>query len=164
MNTANQLIPKPYKGLIPYSEEDRLFFFGREREREIITEQLKAWNLTILYGDSGVGKSSVLRAGVAYNLSQAAKKNVDETGKPGWAIIVFPPIEGDLAGKVTWQDPLKRIEEQLKVEIAQLFEFTLTEIEEKFKQEIANLFKDAPSPPSNLSLVDKLKAYANIIR
>ena len=161
---ADRLVPKPYKGLIPYSEEDRLFFFGREREREIITEKLKAWNLTIIYGASGVGKSSLLRAGVAYHLSQAAQKNVDETGKPGWAIIVFPPIEGDLAGKVSWQDPLKGIEEQLKVEIAQLFELTLTEIEEKFKQEIANLFKDAPPPPQDISLVDKLKAWANIIQ
>jgi hypothetical protein len=58
MNRADRYMPEsPYKGLIPYSEEDRLFFFGREPDRERITEQLKAWRLTILYGASGVGKS-----------------------------------------------------------------------------------------------------------
>ena len=55
----------PYKGLMPYSEEDAPFFFGREAEREIITANLLASRLTLLYGASGVGKTSILRAGVA---------------------------------------------------------------------------------------------------
>ena len=56
----------PYKGLASYedSEFDVRFFFGREREREIIAPTLMASKLTVLYGDTGVGKSSVLRAGV----------------------------------------------------------------------------------------------------
>ena len=58
----------PYKGLIPYSEEDAPFFFGRDAEREIITANLMASRLTLLYGASGVGKSSVLRAGVTHHL------------------------------------------------------------------------------------------------
>ena len=44
------------------------FFFGREGEREIICANLMASKLTVLYGDTGVGKSSVLRAGVAHSL------------------------------------------------------------------------------------------------
>ena len=117
MNLADRYIPKsPYKGLVPYSEVDRLFFFGREEEIEKITKQLKAWRLTILYGASGVGKSSVLRAGVAYNLRQAAQKNFDTTRKVGQAIIVFPPVEGELAEKVSSQFPLTGIKKQLKEE------------------------------------------------
>jgi predicted AAA+ superfamily ATPase len=58
----------PYNGLMPYSEEDAPFFFGREREREVIIANLIASRLTLLYGASGVGKSSVLRAGVAHQL------------------------------------------------------------------------------------------------
>ncbi len=54
----------PYKGLQPYTEEDRDYFFGRERDQEIIASNLFAASLTVLYGASGVGKSSVLRAGV----------------------------------------------------------------------------------------------------
>jgi WD40 repeat protein/peptidoglycan hydrolase CwlO-like protein len=62
--------PSPYKGLSSFedSELDALFFFGREREREIIAANLMASSLTVLYGETGVGKSSVLRAGVVRDL------------------------------------------------------------------------------------------------
>jgi WD40 repeat protein len=60
----------PYKGLAPFedTELDALLFFGREREREIVAANLVASRLTILYGTSGVGKSSLLRAAVARDL------------------------------------------------------------------------------------------------
>jgi hypothetical protein len=60
----------PYKGLAPFddTESDVMFFFGREREQEIIAANLMAARLTVLYGESGVGKSSVLRAGVVHQL------------------------------------------------------------------------------------------------
>ena len=62
--------PSPYKGLAPFedSEVDALLFFGREREREIVAANLVAARLTILYGTSGVGKSSLLKAAVARDL------------------------------------------------------------------------------------------------
>ena len=68
--------PSPYKGLAPFedSELDELLFFGREREREVIVANLVAARLTVLYGPSGVGKSSVLRAGVARDLR--ARRNL----------------------------------------------------------------------------------------
>ena len=68
--TAPVLAPpaSPYKGLAAFedSDLDALLFFGREREQEIIAANLLAYRLTVLYGASGVGKSSVLRAGVAH--------------------------------------------------------------------------------------------------
>ena len=60
----------PYQGLIPYSEADAPFFFGREKETRLIIANLFASPLTLLYGPSGVGKSSVLRAGVANRLHE----------------------------------------------------------------------------------------------
>lgn len=54
----------PYKGLQPYTEEDQDYFFGRARDVEILVANLLAAPLTILYGASGVGKTSVLQAGV----------------------------------------------------------------------------------------------------
>ncbi len=54
----------PYVGLQPFEEADRDFFFGRERDQRIIISNLLSSPLTILYGSSGVGKSSVLMAGV----------------------------------------------------------------------------------------------------
>jgi WD40 repeat protein len=69
----------PYKGLQPYTEADRAFFFGRERDSEIIASNLYAAPLTVLYGESGVGKSSVLLAGVLPLLRQT----------PNVAVVVF---------------------------------------------------------------------------
>jgi WD40 repeat protein len=60
----------PFKGLDPFGESDvdALLFFGREREREIVVANLIASRLTVLYGPTGVGKSSLLRAAVARSL------------------------------------------------------------------------------------------------
>jgi len=74
---------------MPYSEEDAPFFFGRDAEREIIIANLMTSRLTLFYGPSGVGKSSVLRAGVAHNLRRLARENLDETGCPQFAVVVF---------------------------------------------------------------------------
>lgn len=66
-NTSNGC---PYKGLQPYTEEDREYFFGRKRDTEVISSNLYIVPLTILYGTSGVGKSSVLQAGVIPHLRE----------------------------------------------------------------------------------------------
>jgi WD40 repeat protein len=92
----------PYKGLTPFedSELDVLFFFGRERERELVEANLMASRLTVLYGETGVGKSSVLRAGVAHHLRSVARTNLEERGEPGLAVVVFD----------SWRDdPLKAL-------------------------------------------------------
>ena len=71
--TSTQLV-SPYKGLAAFedSELDALLFFGRERETEVIVANLLASKLTVLYGPSGVGKSSILRAAVARRLREVA--------------------------------------------------------------------------------------------
>ena len=80
---------RPYKGLMPYDEADAPFFFGREAEQEIISANLMASRLTLLYGPSGVGKSSVLRAGVVRHLRVLAEQNLLERGTPEFAVVVF---------------------------------------------------------------------------
>jgi tetratricopeptide (TPR) repeat protein len=54
----------PYRGLDPFSEEDREYFFGREEETTTTAANLITAPMTVLYGASGVGKSSVIMAGV----------------------------------------------------------------------------------------------------
>lgn len=54
----------PYVGLQPYTVDDHKYFFGRAADSRIISSNLFAAPLTVLYGASGVGKSSVLQAGV----------------------------------------------------------------------------------------------------
>jgi WD40 repeat protein len=60
----------PYKGLASFedSELDALLFFGRKREIASVAANVLANRLTVLYGPSGVGKSSLLGAGVARRL------------------------------------------------------------------------------------------------
>src|SRR5512144_1067785 len=66
----------PYKGLMPYTERDAAYFFGRDRDRDLVVANLMASRLTLLYGPSGVGKSSLLRAGVIRELRGMS----DDTG------------------------------------------------------------------------------------
>lgn len=64
----------PFKGLAAFtdSDVDAQFFFGRERDIQTIAANLIASRFTLLYGASGVGKSSVLAAGVVRRLRELA--------------------------------------------------------------------------------------------
>ena len=68
--------PCPYVGLRPFRESDSRFFFGRDREIRVISSNLQSQPLTVLYGPSGVGKSSVLQAGVLPHLKAASNQTV----------------------------------------------------------------------------------------
>ena len=87
--SSTQVRENPYKGLMPYDESDAPFFFGREDESEIITANVMASRLTLLYGTSGVGKSSVLRAGVAYNMKQSSREEFLRRGQTKTSITIF---------------------------------------------------------------------------
>jgi WD40 repeat protein len=93
--------PSPYKGLAPFedSDLDALLFFGRERESEVIAANLMASRITVLYGPSGVGKSSVLRAGVAHRLRREQEVEVvvfsTWTGDPVSSLIEALDGSGD---------------------------------------------------------------------
>jgi Novel STAND NTPase 1 len=65
----------PYQGLVPYTEADADWFFGREEWCEVVTDNLRAYRITVLYGASGVGKSSLLHAGVIRALRDRAPEN-----------------------------------------------------------------------------------------
>jgi WD40 repeat protein len=56
----------PYKGLAAFGDSslDAMLFFGRGRERDLVIANMTASRLTLLYGPTGVGKSSLLNAGV----------------------------------------------------------------------------------------------------
>jgi TIR domain/Domain of unknown function (DUF4062) len=78
----------PYVGLVPFDESDAPYFFGRQRECEVVVAHLTASRLTLLYAASGVGKSSVLRAGVLPQLQQIARESYEdkELGVPDAAV------------------------------------------------------------------------------
>jgi WD40 repeat protein len=115
-------LPSPYKGLSFYSERDAPFFFGREEETSIIAANLVASRLTLVYGASGVGKSSLLRAGVASRLRELAAETVETSGKPGFVVVVFP-ADGDDGSdrRASWRDdPLGALAAGIEKAVADL--------------------------------------------
>jgi WD40 repeat protein len=81
-------VATPYMGLVPYGEEDAEFFFGRSEEKQVVIGNLRAARLTILYGPSGVGKTSLLQAGVLHDLRGQVRDNV-AAGRAPFAICAF---------------------------------------------------------------------------
>ena len=84
----------PYVGLDFYREESGAWFFGREIDRDKVITNLQAARLTLLYAESGVGKSSLLRAGVARHL----RRPLTREGHAWDAAIDVPVVFS------SWQD------------------------------------------------------------
>jgi len=61
----------PWPGLASFTEEARAFFFGREKETEELVRLIRRNTLTVLFGQSGLGKSSLLQAGAFPQLREA---------------------------------------------------------------------------------------------
>ena len=54
----------PWPGLVPFREADWKYFRGREFESEMLYRRVERERLTILFAPSGLGKSSLLQAGL----------------------------------------------------------------------------------------------------
>jgi len=65
MGTTEQRYDR-YPGTRPFddNEAERKLFFGRDRERDELLHQILSTNLLVLYGKSGLGKTSLLKAGL----------------------------------------------------------------------------------------------------
>ena len=54
----------PFKFLDPYEKEDNHLFFGREKEINQLYERVQSAKLLLVYGASGVGKTSLINCGL----------------------------------------------------------------------------------------------------
>src|SRR5436305_1417986 len=78
----------PWPGLVSFSEADHSFFFGREREVAELARVIRQKTVTVFFGKSGLGKSSILRAGVSPLLRESEfipvyiRLNHDEAAPP----------------------------------------------------------------------------------
>ena len=86
----------PYLGLVPFQERDAPVFYGRG---ELVTQLVRklAWRLDgtgmlLLAGDSGAGKSSLLRAGLMPRLAAGALG----PGSQRWPRLVIRPTDNPL--------------------------------------------------------------------
>lgn len=78
----------PYRGLASFREEDADLFFGREQLVADVVERLSAHPVTVLVGASGVGRTSLLQAGVLPAWRARG---------PEFRAVVTTPGDGDLA-------------------------------------------------------------------
>jgi Cdc6-like AAA superfamily ATPase len=55
----------PFKLLDPYTIEDKDIFFGRDQEVDALYKMVFQTNLILVYGQSGTGKTSIIKCGLA---------------------------------------------------------------------------------------------------
>lgn len=61
---SNNFYKSAWPGLNSYAEEDQSRFFGRDKEIDLLKDVISTESLCTIYGVSGVGKTSLLQAGV----------------------------------------------------------------------------------------------------
>jgi conflict system STAND superfamily ATPase/WD40 domain-containing protein len=85
----------PYIGLTFYTQDNAGMFFGRDSEQMVLISNLRASRLTLLYAQSGAGKSSLLRAGVASRLTDMARRSFLQRGTARNIPVVFSSWRDD---------------------------------------------------------------------
>jgi O-acetyl-ADP-ribose deacetylase (regulator of RNase III) len=88
----------PYVGLEPFEPAHAEYFFGRQLDSRVLADHVSARPITVLYGATGIGKSSLINVGLPAALDKSAMQfqadeNADEI--PRWKII---PLR-------SWQNP-----------------------------------------------------------
>ena len=66
----------PFKFLDAYRKEDGEIFFGRDAEIEQLYQLIFQSNITLVYGQSGTGKTSLVQCGLANRLSASDWFNI----------------------------------------------------------------------------------------
>jgi formylglycine-generating enzyme required for sulfatase activity len=106
----------PYVGLDPFESAYAEYFFGRRQESKVIADHVLARPVTVLYGPSGIGKSSILNVGLPAALEQIAvaareeSEPADSTNAPS----VADRTNGEFRVRLwrDWQHP-SRAEQQI---------------------------------------------------
>lgn len=86
-----------YPGARPFEEQENTIFQGRQQETIELTDRIRSERLLVLTGKSGVGKSSLLRAGVfpllaAYDLLPIPLRPAGMAGKDSPVAMVIQSI------------------------------------------------------------------------
>jgi len=86
--TATPVLPsRPYKGLDSFTSADEAIFTSRLEESCHLTNRILAHRLTVLYGESGSGKTSLLQAGAGPRLARNRALLVTGAPVPGQPLL-----------------------------------------------------------------------------
>ncbi|UCH96316.1 MAG: HEAT repeat domain-containing protein [Candidatus Aminicenantes bacterium] len=97
-------LDRPFPGMAFYTQRESDIFKGRDKEIEDLVTQVSCWPITLLVGESGAGKTSLIHAGL------------------------FPRLEV-MKWKYTWTRPFEKPEEYIKKTL--WHEFLEGKVEEK---------------------------------
>jgi TIR domain len=88
------LVDEPFRGLEAFGAKDAHLFFGRERETEDVIERLKQTTLVMVVGDSGAGKSSLVKAGLvpAFREGSFAPRLGPRPDPALWHVVEMRPL------------------------------------------------------------------------
>lgn len=92
---ASATLAGPYIGLRPFSSDESRWFFGRGGETQTIIANLRAGRLTVLYAQSGVGKTSLLQAGVVRQLTELAESRAANGDSVRYVPVFFREWKDD---------------------------------------------------------------------
>ncbi len=81
----------PFRGLLPFSEDHANSYYGRDREIAALVERIRDHPILPVIGPSGVGKSSLLQAGVVPRLRDATN----------WRVVKLHPGNQPLSALAT---------------------------------------------------------------
>ncbi|HSC03853.1 MAG TPA: BTAD domain-containing putative transcriptional regulator [Solirubrobacteraceae bacterium] len=151
----------PFKGLAAFEGSDADFFCGRERVVSELIARLAEWPLVGILGPSGIGKSSLLRAGVLPALRAGALP-----GSAGWRQVMLRPgehpcaeLERALGGPVDKVLANLGVQERIVVAIDQLEElFTACQQEPERREFLARLVAAAGEDQRRVLVLCTLRA------
>ncbi|WP_438008598.1 protein kinase [Sorangium sp. So ce321] len=132
---------RPYRGLLAFDAQHSAMFYGRSAEVRALLDRLRVESFVLVTGDSGVGKSSLCRAGL---LPAAALERLD--GRPRWATIELVPGKQPLLS--------------LASAFAALLDTSEGELARALHRDPAELgrrLRERPSDTATLVLVDQLE-------
>jgi len=140
-------VGNPYRGLQAFEAEHRSLFFGRSAEVRSVIERLRTDSFVVVAGDSGVGKSSLCRAGV-----------------------IPAVLEGELASTKSWRSvtmtPGRFPRQSFVSVIARGFGLTEEEVSELLTQEpellVRALRKQLGETGGCLILLDQFEEFVTI--
>ncbi|HVE87266.1 MAG TPA: hypothetical protein VND93_30630, partial [Myxococcales bacterium] len=152
----------PFRELFPYYEQDAQYFFGRDDDTRILLANLLASRVTVVFGASGAGKSSLLRAGVMAQIHRMRNPRMAAAIVSGWGgdprAVVREAIEAGAGDEADLRRVVERRTSalddrgrgQLLLILDQFEEYFLYHPPERIADELGKLVADRDLPVSVL--------------